>query len=166
MNGTTSLLLASGASSVSEFSGSANILAELSPAAQNAFNLLRASTSGSVSAEKATITQPAFLQEIDKSREEMNQKIVLDKNVIASSVAASAGVSLGYVIWLLRGGVLLSSLVAAMPAWRSIDPFPVLANLNNTDDQDDETLQSMLERAKKKLVKPQPLETSESLSQT
>jgi hypothetical protein len=33
----------------------------------------------------------------------------------------------GYVIWLLRGGSLLASLLAATPLWKSFDPLPVLA---------------------------------------
>jgi parallel beta-helix repeat protein len=122
---------------------------------EQALMLLRPQGTGNESWEKTAVAQPAFLQEMSKTRDELNQKITLDKNIVASSVAVSTGVSIGYVIWLLRGGVLLSSLVAALPAWRSIDPLPILSNLSkNPDDQEDDSLQSMLERAKQKILNP------------
>ncbi|MDH3209578.1 MAG: cadherin-like domain-containing protein, partial [Burkholderiaceae bacterium] len=46
---------------------------------------------------------------------------------LASSLALTSGVSIGYVVWLVRGGVLLSSMLSALPAWQMIDPLPVLA---------------------------------------
>ena len=33
----------------------------------------------------------------------------------------------GFVAWALRGGGLLASLAASVPAWRNLDPLPVLA---------------------------------------
>ena len=47
--------------------------------------------------------------------------------LIASSIAVSGSLSIGYVIWLVRGGVLVSSMLSALPAWQLIDPMPVLA---------------------------------------
>jgi hypothetical protein len=35
--------------------------------------------------------------------------------------------SVGYVVWLFRGGLLLGSLLSSLPAWHVIDPLPVLA---------------------------------------
>ena len=35
-----------------------------------------------------------------------------------STVAVSTGLSVGYVLWLVRGGVLLSSVLSSMPAWQ------------------------------------------------
>jgi hypothetical protein len=52
----------------------------------------------------------------------------------------------GYVVWLIRSGVLLSSFLSSMPAWQLIDPLPVLAYRRNNDDDDDESLESMIER--------------------
>ncbi|MDH4051226.1 MAG: putative Ig domain-containing protein, partial [Rubrivivax sp.] len=46
---------------------------------------------------------------------------------IASSMAVTATLSIGYVIWLVRGGVLLSTMLSALPAWQLVDPMPVLA---------------------------------------
>ncbi len=46
----------------------------------------------------------------------------------AAQVAAGSGLALsaGFITWLLRGGSLLASLLASMPAWRYFDPIPVL----------------------------------------
>jgi hypothetical protein len=49
------------------------------------------------------------------------------RNVIASSIALTSGLSIGYVVWLVRGGVLVSSMLSALPAWQMVDPMPVLA---------------------------------------
>ena len=46
---------------------------------------------------------------------------------IASSIVMTSGVSIGYVVWLVRGGVLMSSMLSALPAWQMVDPMPVLA---------------------------------------
>ncbi len=47
--------------------------------------------------------------------------------VVASTLAATSGLSIGYVVWLIRGGVLVSSMLSALPAWQMIDPLPVVA---------------------------------------
>ena len=85
-------------------------------------------------------------------RDDVNEAVTLDKAVIATSAAVSTGISIGYVIWVLRGGVLLSSLLASLPAWRMIDPLPVLANLKRDDDAgaEDDSLQNLLKKAKQK----------------
>jgi len=51
------------------------------------------------------------------------------QKAIAVGMATGVSVSFaaGYVIWLLRGGSLLASLLAATPLWKSFDPLPVLA---------------------------------------
>jgi hypothetical protein len=47
--------------------------------------------------------------------------------------------SAGFVAWALRGGGLLASLAASVPAWRSVDPLPVLAPEEDKPDWDDAT---------------------------
>jgi hypothetical protein len=53
--------------------------------------------------------------------------------------------SVGYLVWLVRGGILLSSLLSALPAWRMLDPLPVLARVG--DDEDDEDVNTLSLRA-------------------
>jgi hypothetical protein len=47
--------------------------------------------------------------------------------VLASSIALTGGLSIGYIVWLVRGGVLVTSMLSALPAWQMVDPLPVLA---------------------------------------
>ena len=46
-----------------------------------------------------------------------------------------AGLSAGFVVWLLRGGSLLAALLSAMPLWRRFDPLPILAYRRKTDEK-------------------------------
>jgi hypothetical protein len=53
---------------------------------------------------------------------------------------ASAGASLftvGYVAWLIRGGVLLTSFMSSLPSWQSFDPLPILENAGSGDGDSD-----------------------------
>ena len=69
----------------------------------------------------------------------------LERSVVGSTIVASTGLSVGYVMWLLRGGVLVSSLLSSMPAWRLMDPLPVLANTApRTDEEEDDSLESLV----------------------
>jgi hypothetical protein len=86
-----------------------------------------------------------FVQQLDEVRQEVtDQKIVIEKTVVGSTVVASTGLSVGYVLWLVRGGVLISSLLSSLPAWRLIDPLPVLAYASSDDDDDEESLESLV----------------------
>jgi hypothetical protein len=91
-----------------------------------------------------------FREELAQSREDVASKFQASSALVASSVAISTSLSLGYAIWLLRGGVLLTSLLASMPAWRSIDPLPVLARIDargHDDGDEDDSLRGLLQRA-------------------
>ncbi|MGI9517877.1 MAG: tandem-95 repeat protein, partial [Pirellulaceae bacterium] len=65
-------------------------------------------------------------------------KFGLNTTVAATTVTATAG----YVIWSMRGGFLMATMVSALPTWSHIDPLPVLdrktgRNLQVTRDQTD-----------------------------
>lgn len=94
-----------------------------------------------------------FLQQLDQLQDTIRQQLNLDKNVVASTLAVSTGLSVGYVIWLVRGGVLLSSLLTSLPAWRLIDPLPILGHLGTrkADDDEDESLEGMLKKSNEKI---------------
>ena len=40
--------------------------------------------------------------------------------------ATGLALSTGLLSWLIRGGALVSSLLASLPAWRHFDPIPIL----------------------------------------
>ena len=64
---------------------------------------------------------------LDALREQLQNNGDERRQLVASSIALSTGLSVGYVIWLVRGGALIGSMLSAMPAWQMIDPLPVLA---------------------------------------
>jgi hypothetical protein len=63
--------------------------------------------------------------------------------VLGATTVVSTALSLGYVIWLVRGGAIFASLVASLPAWTLIDPLPILTSFDETREskkEDDERL--------------------------
>lgn len=85
----------------------------------------------------ATATAPAAWQQVLHSSEmlhkfeEIRQQLVQTQAqrhaLIATGVGVTGGLSIGYVVWLIRGGVLVSSMLSALPAWQMVDPLPILA---------------------------------------
>ncbi len=59
--------------------------------------------------------------------------------VLKSVQLASLTLSVGVVTWILRAGGLISSLLASLPAWRHMDPLPILAR--DDEEEDEELLQ-------------------------
>ncbi len=85
-----------------------------------------------------------LIEVLDGIREVQDAAGQVERGVLGSSAAASAGMSVGYVLWLLRGEFLLSGLLSSLPAWRMVDPLPVLERLGDEDARDDESLEDML----------------------
>ena len=56
--------------------------------------------------------------------------------------AVSAFGAAGYILWTLRGGVLMAAAMSQLPSWRMVDPLPVLdsySNDRNDNGEDDVT---------------------------
>ncbi len=53
-----------------------------------------------------------------------------------SVAGLSLGVSVAYVLWMVRVGVLMGSYLSALPAWRLLDPQLVLAQAGEEDEDD------------------------------
>jgi hypothetical protein len=79
----------------------------------------------------SALSQLLGSQELLRNLEQVQQQLLGQaahrEAVITSTLALSGGLSIGYVVWLVRGGVLVSSMLSALPAWQMIDPMPVLA---------------------------------------
>ncbi|MFZ4758967.1 MAG: hypothetical protein ACOYLX_12450, partial [Burkholderiaceae bacterium] len=98
----------------------------------------------------AALREAGFQQELAQVRNDTTGRFEVRDVIATSSVALTTSLSIGYVVWLLRGGVLLTSLLASMPAWRSIDPLPVLARVDargQDDESEDDSLRGLLKRA-------------------
>ncbi len=87
----------------------------------------------------------SFITRMDNMRDELVLERSETEKLIGSSLTVSAGLSVGYVVWLARSGIIMSSVLSSLPAWRFIDPLPVLSTLGAMADQeDDESLESMV----------------------
>ena len=76
-----------------------------------------------------------FSRKVEEMQRQMQRQSDVRNQAIASSVLLTGSVSIGYVIWLVRGGVLVSSMLSALPAWQMIDPLPVLAAARTARDK-------------------------------
>ena len=87
-------------------------------------------------------------REFDALEEELADNERQDQLVLGAEVIVSASFSAGYVAWLLRGGMLLSSVLSSIPMWRLIDPLPVFAFMDRRGSADNEgdSLDALIER--------------------
>src|SRR5262249_41781906 len=76
--------------------------------------------------------------DLDRGRDDMGEQADLHHWVSGSIAVGGFGLTVGYVLWLLRGGALLASLLSSLPAWRLIDPLPVLSRVDEEEDGDED----------------------------
>ncbi|RBW50178.1 VCBS domain-containing protein [Marinobacter sp. F3R11] len=89
-----------------------------------------------------------FIRQLDDMRQDLVEEQSQVEKLIGASVSVSAGLSVGYVIWLARSGIIMSSVLSSLPAWRFVDPLPVLATLSApAAEEDRESLESMVTEA-------------------
>ena len=74
-----------------------------------------------------------MVNSLDAVKKEMASDNQLNKIYLGSAIVSSIGLSVGYVVWLIRGGLLLSSLLSSLPAWQILDPLPILARKKGDD---------------------------------
>ncbi len=107
-------------------------------------------------------TSSGFLKDLDEARDALNDVVATEKTYVASSIAASTGLSVGYVFWLLRSGVLLTALLSSVPAWQFVNPLLVLDSptkkkrRKSQEDPEDDSVESMFENH------TEPTQTSQS----
>ena len=75
---------------------------------------------------RSLLTRHRFLQDLDRVRDDVQDATATEQTYVASSIAVSTGMSIGYVMWLLRSGVLLTALLSSVPAWQFVNPLLVL----------------------------------------
>jgi len=109
--------------------------------------------------------EEGFQEELDRVQDELSELAQIEATVVGTSAVVTTGLSVGYVVWLARGGMLLASLLSSMPAWRAIDPLPVLAAFRDDDEDnaDDESLDSLVRKGgANKDPKPAGTDTAET----
>ncbi|ASJ72603.1 cadherin-like domain-containing protein [Granulosicoccus antarcticus] len=89
-------------------------------------------------------TLAELAKEFEKQREQMESRENFNTAVVGSSITLSSGLSVGYLIYLIRGGAIVSSMLSSLPAWRFVDPLPILNSMGSGSDSDGETLASIV----------------------
>lgn len=109
------------------------------------------SSSAILSSQLTALSQPGQMwQQLDQFQEAIATDASIQTFTIGSVGTASSGLIVGYVIWALRSGLLMSSLMAAMPAWNLLDPLAIMS-VADKGDGDGESLEDIVENQKQKL---------------
>jgi len=82
---------------------------------------------------------------LDDKDQSMDDRLAASKVLFGTSTGVSTGLSVGYLLWLIRGGTLMGSVLSSLPAWRFVDPLPVLSSIGSGADNDEESLASIVE---------------------
>ena len=111
----------------------------------------------------------SLAEQLDRLRQEVADAQQAGMVSLASTALVSTGLSVGYVVWLVRGGVLMTSLMSVVPAWAGLDPLPVLSEIrraegggaatDGTDEDeagggDDDPIEKLFSKARRLLVRP------------
>jgi hypothetical protein len=87
---------------------------------------------------------------LDAVQEEMGNEILIGKTVVGSAIATSVGLSAGYVVWMLKGGSLMASVLSSLPAWQLADPLAILVGKIGNEDEDEDTLENIIKDGSKR----------------
>jgi len=101
-------------------------------------NLQASGVSLSPQEVERALRSPAFIEQMDRMREDIRRELNLDRTIAISAAGVTLSASVIYVLWLIRGGVLMGSYLAAMPAWQVLDPLPVLERAKDPAQDDDD----------------------------
>jgi hypothetical protein len=84
-------------------------------------------------------------QELDSFQQDLQSELNFSTITIGSVGTVASGLTVGYVLWAVRSGLLLSSVVASMPAWTMFDPFVVISDTLTADEGEEESLEDIVE---------------------
>jgi hypothetical protein len=89
-----------------------------------------------------------------------NGDAVFRHRIVGSVGVVTTSFSVGYLMWAIRGGMLLSGLLAQMPAWTMLDPLLVVDDESTSEDK--ESLQNIIDRQQRQLRQTAKLSNPET----
>ncbi len=93
----------------------------------------------------AGVVFASMWEDLDKVNEDLLGNVTVVTGTVAAAASLTGIFTVGYVLWMARGGVLVASVLSSMPAWRSFDPLPILQYAaRNDEDETDDSLQSLV----------------------
>ncbi|MDA8563884.1 cadherin-like domain-containing protein, partial [Mariniblastus sp.] len=85
----------------------------------------------------------AFLEELDHSKHDfIRDRLAIGTPEVA--VSAASLLTVGYLVWNMGSGILLSTFMSSLPAWAAFDVLPVISS-SGIDDEDDESIEQMVD---------------------
>jgi VCBS repeat-containing protein len=93
---------------------------------------------------------------LDSLRDQLAGDLRYQVLTAGTATAVTTAFTAGYLLWTLRGGYLLATVLSSIPAWRMMDPLPILDSQDSTkdkkgdcdqDDEDNDTLASWVARS-------------------
>ena len=123
-----------------------------SPMLQEATTVGKLTLDGLVSITHTELTfltdkNSAFWKDMEEIEQVVEKDMKISANVERSALGVTAGLSVGYIVYMLRSGYLVSCILANLPAWKMVDPMPVFDDVLRGADEDDESLESMIAEA-------------------
>ena len=92
--------------------------------------------------------------QMETFEEKLTHRVGTNARIVGSVGVVTTGFSVGYLLWVVRGGMLLSGVLAQIPAWTMLDPLLVIDG--NPRDDDKESLQTIMDRQQAKLTAKTP----------
>ena len=86
-------------------------------------------------------------RELDSFNHDFRVDGSVDQVTYATLSSITSALTVGYVLWMVRGGMLMASFVSSLPAWQSVDPMNIVDFGSDADmNGDDESLESMIQQ--------------------
>lgn len=90
------------------------------------------------------VVQPQLWQALESMHDEVHQSVASIPLKIGATATTTAGITAGYVVWVLRSGLLMSTAFANLPMWRFMDPLTILDSKAGGDEEDGESLHTLV----------------------
>jgi hypothetical protein len=97
----------------------------------------RASTVLHLDEKGRSTGEVAVTDDVGSLRETLREQDEIQSRGTVALAAGSLSMTLAYLLWLIRGGALVASALSALPAWRILDPLPVLARVSDDEDEEE-----------------------------
>ena len=102
--------------------------------------------------EAIEVNAALLFQRWDALRDEIDPNAWDFDMSFGAATVVGGSLTIGYVLWTLRGGYLMASVMSSLPVWRTFDPLPILKTSylgggKADNDEEEETLASMVAAA-------------------
>ena len=84
-----------------------------------------------------------YWDNLDTAKREFLMKF--DFGVPAITASVTSFLTVGYLAWIIRGGVLLTTFMSSLPAWQAFDPLPVIESSRREAEEDDQSIAEMVD---------------------